>query len=255
MIDTHAHLNDPKLYANLDQIIIDSKSNHIDKIVCASYDLPSSILACEIANKYQDVYSTVGMHPHDSKYFCIDMQNQFVKLCKNNKKVVAIGEIGLDYHYDLSPRDIQKKVFEQQIFLAHQLKLPVVVHTREAIGDTVSILQKNKNYLDNGVVLHCFNASKEVAKILLDMNCKFSFGGSLTFKNSNVGEILKYIPLESFFLETDCPYLAPVPLRGQINVPKNIIYVAEKISQILQMDVEKIESITDKNAKQFFNLN
>lgn len=253
MIDTHAHLNDPELYADVDNIVKDSKQNGLDKIICASFDLPSSILACQIANQYDDVFCTVGMHPHDSKDYDDNMEKQFETLCKTNKKVVAFGEIGLDYHYDLSPRETQKQIFERQIILAHKLKLPIVIHTREAIGDTLSILQNNKQYLEYGVVFHCFNASKEVAKILLDQNFKFSFGGSVTFKNSNIGELIKYIPTQSFFLETDCPYLAPVPLRGQINVPKNVNLVAQKIAEILQTDKKQIENICDQNAKNFFN--
>lgn len=253
MIDTHAHLNDSKLYLDVQKIVLDSKANGISKIICASYDLPSSILACDIANAFPEVFCTVGMHPHDSKDYNVAMEQHFEQLC-TNKRVVAIGEIGLDYHYDLSPRQTQRQVFEQQIFLANKLSLPIVIHTREAIGDTLSILKSNKNLLDNGVVLHCFNESKETAKILLDMGCKFSFGGSITFKNNNVCEVIKYLPHDCFFLETDCPYLAPVPLRGQTNLPKNVNIVAKKISEILQTETKYIEKITDKNANAFFKL-
>lgn len=253
MIDTHCHLNDEKLYKNLDEILNDCIGENINKLICASYDLPSSKSSIEIANKYDSVYATIGMHPHDSKLYDESVEQEFISLAKH-KKVVAFGEIGLDYYYNLSPKNVQQEVFERQLVLADSLNLPVVIHTREAISDTLNILKNNLNYIKNGLVIHCYNASFEITKLFLDYGFKFSFGGPITYKNSNMPELIKKIPQESYFLETDCPYLAPQTLRGSINVPKNVRLVAEKIADITGETLEEVESFTDKNAKKFFNI-
>ena len=254
MIDTHCHLNDEKLYKDIDKIINDCKLKNITHLVCASYDLPSSKLSVDIANNHDIVYATIGMHPHDSDKYNDDVENQFINLAKN-KKVVAFGEIGLDYHYNLSPKNIQKQVFERQLVLADFLKLPVVVHTREAIGDTVDIIQNNLKYINNGLVFHCYNASFEITKKFIDYGFKFSFGGPVTYKNSNLPELIKKLPEDCYFLETDCPYLAPQGLRGTINIPQNVVCVAENIAQTIDKPVRYVEQFTDTNAKLFFKIN
>ena len=176
-----------------------------------------------------------------------------IQLSKN-KKVVAVGEIGLDYHYDLSPRDIQKQVFEKQILLAYKLGLPIVIHMREATQDTLEILEKNKQYIIRAV-LHCFNGSKQTLDKIMSMGFYVSYGGAVTFKNANgLLDIVKATPLDRIMLETDCPYMTPVPYRGQPNMPKYIPLVAEKICELKNISINQLQEITTKNAEKFFNL-
>lgn len=253
MIDTHAHLNDERLLNDFEQIILDCKQNGISKIVCASYDLLSSKTSIELSDKCDILFATIGTHPHDSKLYNDDVEKEYINMAKN-KKVVAFGEIGLDYHYDLSPRKIQREIFERQLILADKLKLPVVIHTREAIGDTIEILESNKKYINNGLVFHCYNASYDITKKFLKENYKFSFGGSTTYKNNKIVDTIKILPTDSYFLETDCPYLAPEPFRNQTNYPKHVNLVAENIANITCKSINEVERYTDENAIKFFNL-
>ena len=253
-IDTHAHLTDKCFQDYVDDILEQSKQHGIEKIFCASYDKQSSIESVELAKKYNDVYAIIGVHPHDAKTYDEQLEKTIIQLAQNNK-VVAIGEIGLDYHYDLSPRDIQKQVFEKQIDLAYQLGLPIVIHTREAIGDTMEILRKNKTKIQ-GALVHCFNASKEILREIMDMGFYVSYGGAVTFKNANgLLEAVKNTPLDRIMLETDCPYMTPVPYRGKTNFPKYIPIVAQKIAELKNISVEEIEIITTQNAQKFFKIN
>lgn len=253
MIDTHCHLNDEKLINEVRQIVEDCKKINVNKLICASYDLQSSKDAVDLSNNFSQIYATIGMHPHDSKLYDDSIEKQFEKLAKN-KKVIAFGEIGLDYHYNLSPKNTQIDVFIRQLVLADKLNLPVVIHTREAIGDTYEILKNHLNYLNNGLVIHCYNASKDMTKKFLDFGFKFSFGGPITYNNSNLPELISYMPTDSYFLETDCPYLSPQKLRGQTNYPQNVTIVAEKISQILNKEYKEVEKFTDENACRFFKI-
>lgn len=252
-VDTHAHLEDEKLIKNIDEILLDAYNNGVEKIVCASYDLASSQLATQISDTYQNVYATIGVHPHDAKTYSKETEQTLIQLSKN-KKVVAVGEIGLDYHYDLSPRDIQKQVFEKQILLAYKLGLPIVIHMREATQDTLEILEKNKQYIIRAV-LHCFNGSKQTLDKIMSMGFYVSYGGAVTFKNANgLLDIVKATPLDRIMLETDCPYMTPVPYRGQPNMPKYIPLVAEKICELKNISINQLQEITTKNAEKFFNL-
>lgn len=253
MIDAHAHLNDEK-FSNVEEIIIEANKTAVNKIICSSYDLPSSLKAVEIANRFDGVYANVGMHPHDSKLYDDNMEKTFLEL-STNKKVIAIGEIGLDYHYDLTPREIQKQVFEKQIFLAEKANLPIVVHMREATQDTLNILSKNKNHLRLGGLIHCFNGSYETFKIIYEMGFIISIGGALTFKNSkNLLELLTKLPKDGFIFETDCPYLTPEPFRGKINTPKNVELVYQKATQILDIEHNELCKIVEENVKRVFKI-
>ena len=254
MIDCHAHLNDEKLKNYIYEINNSSLNIGVNKIINVGYDLQSSIDAVKIASEYENMYAVVGVHPHDAKNYSSEVEQKLENLAKN-KKVVAIGEIGLDYHYDLSPRDVQKDVFIKQIILSHKLSLPIVIHTREAIGETLDILNEYKQFLTNGVLIHCFNASLEVLDIVIKNGWYVSFGGAITFKNGNkIVECVKNCPLDRTMLETDCPYMTPEPYRGQINTPVNIPIIAAKIAEIKQIDVKKVEEVTEKNTIKFFNL-
>lgn len=254
MIDSHAHLNDEKLLHNVEKIIELAHKNGIKKIITVGFDLKSSITAVELAEKYQCIYAVIGVHPHNSQNYNEAVENHIKNLAKS-KKVLAIGEIGLDYYYDLSPRDVQKAVFEKQIKLANELHLPIVVHTREAIGDTMNILNKYKDILKNNVLIHCFNASADILKIVSKNNWKVSFGGAITFKNANhLVDCVKNCPIENILLETDCPYMTPVPFRGELNTPDKLIYVANKIAQIKEIDVQDVIKTTEKNTIAFFKM-
>lgn len=255
MIDTHAHLNDKKLIDNLDQVILEAKDCGVETIFCVGYDLQSSKLANEISLKYDNVYAIVGVHPHDAKTYCEQVENELENIALANKKVIAIGEIGLDYHYDLSPREVQKQVFEKQLKLAKKLNLPIVIHTREAFGHTFEILEKNKDCLKKGGIMHCFSGGVDEAKKCFNLGLMISFGGSLTFdKTGELEKVLKNTPFNMFVLETDAPYLTPVPFRGKVNQPKYVKLVLQKVSNILNLTEQEVEQITNQNVKRMFNL-
>lgn len=252
LIDTHAHLNDEKLLPEVDEIVRNMQRDGLWGIVNASYDRASTEKSVELAGKYEGVFATVGTHPHDAKTFTADDYAQYARLARH-EKVVAVGEIGLDYFYDLSPRDVQKRVFIEQLELAKEVGLPVVLHIRDAYGDALEILQQNKNLIKTGALLHCYGGSEELSHEFLKLGCFFSFGGALTFKNAkhNV-ETLKSLPLDRFMLETDCPYMTPVPFRGEVNKPANVALVARKVAELLGKSVTEIEDITNRNALAFF---
>lgn len=252
LIDSHCHLNDSDLAPLADRIVGDFASDGILAVVNVGYDMPSSILAVKQANEYQNVFAAIGMHPHDSRLMTDDDYDVLRGLAKD-EKVVAIGEIGLDYHYDLSPRETQKEVFERQLVLADELKLPVILHVREAYEDTREILERNKKYLNSGVLLHCYSGSAEMVKTFDKYDCYYAFGGAITFKNAKHNlEALKAVKSDRLLLETDCPYMTPVPFRGQMNEPKHINLVLEKAAEILEKDKEELAKETVKNTLAFF---
>jgi TatD DNase family protein len=252
LIDTHCHLNDERLLGDAERIVNDFGSDGIECAVCVGYDLPSSVQAVALARKYADVYAAVGIHPHDSKDATEQAYAAIAALCEF-EKTVAVGEIGLDYFYDFSPRDVQKEVFIKQLELAHSLKLPVVLHVRDAYEDTRDILFQNQNLLSDGVVLHCYSGSAEMVKIFDRLDVYYSFGGAITFKGAkhNV-EALSAVPENRLLLETDCPYMTPVPFRGKTNEPKYIGLVAEKAAQVRGLTLERLKEITACNTKALF---
>lgn len=267
-IDVHAHINDEKLIDNVEEIIENAKENKVEKIICSASDFPSSEKAVMLAEKYENVYATCGIHPEDCFSYNTDVY-QKLKILAENKKVVAIGEIGLDYYnIEFQKRDLenegkfltdeeikqkQKEVFISQINLANELNLPIVVHTRDAMGDTLNILKSNKEKLKNGGLIHCYSGSVESAKEFFSLGFYISVGGVITFKNSvNIQNVIKQVGIERVMLETDCPYLSPEPFRGKLNEPKNIPLVADKISNILEILPEKVGEITSQNAKNLF---
>lgn len=253
MIDTHAHLQDEK-YTNIEELIQNARKEGVNTIICASSDLHTSMKAVDISNKYSEVYATIGVHPHDAKTYCEKVENELINLAKG-EKIVAVGEIGLDYHYMYSSIDEQKLAFLKQIELANMLKLPIVVHSREATGDTVDILKSNLDKLKNGVCIHCFNMSVEILREITKWGFYISIGGIVTFKNaSNIIDVIKECDINKLMLETDSPYLTPVPFRSKINEPKYVKITAEKIAEIKGISVEELDKITTKNAMQFFKI-
>ncbi len=251
-IDTHAHLNDEKLLSDVQEVIFRAKEFNVERIVNAGYDLASSQKGIELADKYKEVYACIGVHPENASSFDNAVEN-FIMENGEREKVVAIGEIGLDYHYEGYDKELQKKVFIRQLELADELNLPVVIHSRDATGDMLEILKNNKKLLKHGGLMHCFNGSLQTLKEVLSLRLKVSFGGAITFKNSkNAPMLISNIPLDCFTLETDCPYLCPEPFRGKINEPKNIPLIAQKIADILNINVSEIEEISTENAKNLF---
>lgn len=256
--DTHAHLNDKKFADDIAEVIKRAWDAKVSKILVASYDEASSSSAVSIANNWENIYCSVGIHPHDAKEYSEASGEILTKLALNNKKVVAIGEIGLDYHYENSDREIQKEVFYKQIEIASKLKLPFIVHNRDAHGDTVEILQRAFSeglLLDSPGVLHCYSGSLETAKILIDLGFYISFAGPVTFKNATkLVEVMREIPIERLFIETDCPYLSPEPFRGKRNEPAYVRFIAKKIAELKNIPIEEVAKITTDNACKLFGI-
>ncbi len=251
-IDTHAHLNDKKFDDDREELIVSLKDSDVEKVITVGTDIDSSKECIDIADKYENIYAAVGLHPHDAKFFKEDDIVVFEKMAEH-KKVVAIGEIGLDYHYDFSPRDIQMETFLKQIELAKRLNLPAVYHIREAFGDFLPMV-KNGMVYGNGV-MHCYGGSVESAKICLDAGMMISFTGVISFKNANkIRDVVKYVPLDRIMTETDCPYMAPIPYRGKRNQPAYVKEVAVAMAGIKGISIDKIAETTYNNAVRFFNL-
>ena len=251
IIDTHAHLNDERLVPLAQEIMGTMQEKGLGAIINVGYDRPSSELALKQAREYENLYAVVGIHPHDAKAQTQDDYRYFESVSQD-KKVVAIGEIGLDFYYDLSDRDVQKRVFVEQLELAHALKLPVVMHVRDAYGLALEILKENKRFLEYSGVMHCYAGSKELLKEFVDLGLYASFGGVTTFKNFGKAEVVKYCPSDRLLLETDCPYMTPVPYRGKTNMPEYIILVRDKIQE-WRDDVD-VESVTTRNARSLFKI-
>ena len=250
MIDTHAHLDFPEFAEDFEQVRQRAAEVGVRQIINIGVDLKSSYQATEFAKRFPEMFAAVGFHPHDSKHYT-DKAEAELRGLANNFKVVAIGETGLDYYRDHSPRDKQRRVFISQIQLAKSLGLPLVVHIRNAYAEALDILAAEQA-AETGVVLHCFSGDKKEAFRALDLGYSLSFGGVLTFKNSRLPELVVDIPLESILLETDSPFLAPHPYRGQRNQPALVQMVYLKLAEILGRDFDEIETQIDKNAESFF---
>ncbi len=252
IIDSHCHLTDERLLPSVESIVSSLENDGLESVITVGYDLPSSVTGVEIARKHKNVYATVGMHPHDSRLMTEEIYDTFRVLAEDSK-VVAIGEIGLDYYYDLSPRDVQQRVFQEQIELADSLKLPIALHVRDAYGDTEKILSDNKSKLSHGVLLHCYSGSSEMVKVFSKFDAYFSFGGAITFKNAvhNI-ESLKCVSLDRLLFETDAPYMTPVPFRGKTNFPKYTSLVVKKASEVLEIPEEVLIRKSNQNTKTLF---
>ncbi|MDR3293445.1 MAG: TatD family hydrolase [Clostridiales bacterium] len=252
LIDAHAHLNDERLINDVEEILSRFPEYGVESAVCASYDAASSEAAVELARRYRSVFATVAFHPHEAKSYTDKDGERFIELAKE-PKVVAIGETGLDYFYDLSPRDVQKKVFVEHLRLADAVKLPVVIHVRDAYEDTLEILKENKGYLNHGVLIHNYSGSVEMMREFDKFGCYYSFGGTLTFKNNRRGiEAFLAADKTRILLETDCPYLTPEPHRGRLNFPYYVKFVAEKCAALLGTDVGEVAEMTKENTERLF---
>ena len=255
--DSHSHYNDEKFDEDRDTVIKQTYDEGITKFICAGYDVESSKKSIEIANKYDYIYSICGISPNDvpDELDKIDEEiNKIEELIKkdSNKNVVAVGEIGLDYHWNDQNKQIQKEMFIKQIKLANKYNLPIVIHTREAVQDTLDIL-KNECIAINKGVFHCCPLNRELVKEALKLGFYISFAGPITFKNSkNAEEIVNMVPIEKILIETDSPYLAPEPKRGTRNDSRNVKLVAQKIANFKNMPLQDVADITYKNACNIF---
>lgn len=250
LVDTHCHLNHKDFNDDREDIFKEIEEN-MEFVVNIGYDLSSSRKSVEYAEKYKNVYATVGLHPTDiGDEWNPIVENALLEMGKN-EKVVAIGEIGLDYHWMTKNESIQKQWFREQMEIARKLNKPVVIHTREATEDTVKIL---KEFPDLHGIVHCYPGSYEIAMEVIG-NYYFGIGGVLTFKNSKkMVEVVKKLPLERLVIETDAPYLTPEPFRGKRNLPEYVKYVVEKIAEIKGVSVEEVAKITNQNAKEVYKI-
>lgn len=251
--DSHAHLDDLKYDPDREEMLMRARQNGVSCIVNVGYDMPSSRRSVALAEKYEFIYAAVGIHPHDAAEATEDAFNEIRNLAAL-PKTVAIGEMGLDYYRDLSPRDIQQQVFRQQIQLAIELQKPVIIHDRDAHGDVMRIL-KEENAAQAGGVLHCFSGSMEMARECLQMGFYLSIAGPVTFNNAKkLTEIAAEIPLDRLLIETDAPYLTPEPHRGKRNESAYVVHVGKRIAELRNIPVEELAAATTANAKELFKI-
>lgn len=250
IFDTHAHYDDLRFEEDRDELLCSLNDKGVSHIVNCGCDLKSSLTTHALAQKHDFIFAAIGVHAHEAEE-ATESDLEEIERLYNNKKVVAVGEIGLDYHYDFSPRERQLEVFERQLILANKLDLPVIVHDREAHEDTMNLLKKHR---PKGVV-HCFSGSAEMAKEIVKLGMHIGIGGAVTFKNAKKPvEVVEYLPLDRLLLETDAPYMTPVPFRGQRCDSAHIAYTAEKIAEIKGIDVQELIDICNGNAKRLFNI-
>ena len=250
MFDTHTHINTKKYENILENTITNAKNNGVNKILAVGMDLETSKIAIDIANNYENVFATVGIHPayvNESNHLDLDY-------LYNNDKVVAVGEIGLDFYWTKDNKELQLKVFEEQILKAITLNLPVIIHTRNSFKETYEIVKKYQGRLTG--VFHCFSSNLEDAIKTVELGFYIGIDGPITFKNNNTEliKIVKNIDLKNILIETDSPYLTPKPFRGKMNEPANVRYVAEKIAEIKNVDLSEVIKQTTKNAKKLFKI-
>ena len=254
--DSHAHLDDEKFNEDREEVIQKIKEAGITKFISAGYSLEGSKKAIELSNKYEFIYATSGISPNDipqTEQELWIMLQEIAKIAKENSKVRAIGEIGLDYYWNKENKDLQKKAFTEQINLANDLRLPIVIHTRDAVMDTIQILKENE-VIKKGI-FHCCPLNRELVKEALKLGFYISFAGPVTFKNSkNAEEIVEMVPMNKILIETDSPYLSPEPLRGRRNDPRNVKYIAQKISEIKGITLQEVAKNTYNNAKNIFGI-
>lgn len=264
LFDSHTHINN-ETYSDEERknLMREIEESEIGYICDVAFDYDSSVLALSHAEKYDFCYATAGVHPHDAKSMTEKTLADIGKLAEENEKIVAIGEIGLDFHYDFSPRDVQRYWFRRQIELANELALPMVIHSREADRETMDILieegafsDERKKLFEDGkphVDIHCYSGSAEFAKEYLKLGAVLGIDGPVTYKNNRKTiEVVETVPLESLLIETDAPYLTPVPFRGKPNKSPYVRYVAEKIAEVKELTFEEVASATLTNAKNFF---
>ena len=247
--DTHAHVF-KEYYENIDEVVANAHKNGIDRIIVDADNIKSCYEVLELANEYDEVYCCLGIHPEE-----VDDSLEELKIIvednKDNPKFIAIGEIGLDYYWTKDTKVKQQVLLEEQLKLAEKYNKPVIIHSREATKDTIDILSKYPNVIGD---IHCFSGSLETAQIYLKMGYYIGVGGVVTFKNANIKDVIKEIPLDRLLLETDSPFLSPEPVRGKTNEPANVKHVAEFIADLKGVEVEELSKITEENVNRLFKL-
>lgn len=252
LFDSHAHIDNQRFDSDRDEVLARSRENGVTGIINAGACMPSSAASIELAEKYPEVYAAVGVHPHDAEGVKDEDYEQLADWSRH-PRVVAIGEIGLDYYYDYSPRAIQKEVFIRQIDVARQMQLPIIIHDRDAHGDVLEIVKKEAQGVTG--VFHCFSGSMEMARECLALGFYIAVGGSVTFKNAaKLPAVAASVPLDRLLFETDCPYLTPQPYRGRRNEPAYVRIVAEYVAELRQMELPALAEATTANVKRLFRI-
>ena len=254
IFDTHCHLNDEKLLPNVKEVIESAKEAGVNKFAVIGWDKESSLLAVKLAEEYEEVYAVIGFHP-ENIFDVSEKDYESTMSLYKHPKVVAIGEIGLDYHWTTDPqrRELQKEWFVKQIKFANEHKMPIVIHNREAFGDCLSILRENRPLY--GGVMHCYSGSVELLKDVIDLGLMIGLDGPVTFTNAKTPkEVAEVVPLDKLVVETDCPYLSPHPLRGTVNEPKNIVWVVDEIAKLKQMSKKHLLDVLYENSLRLYNL-
>lgn len=258
-VDSHAHIDGEEYDADRDEVIARARDAGVVAILNVGTGDPHSGTlerAVELAEKNQDIYAAVGVHPHDARLFDKAAEQRLLQLVRQSERIIAWGEIGLDFHYDNSPREIQREVFAQQLRLARTASLPVIIHSREADDETVEILQTEWHGSGLGGVMHCFGGSPSMARSVLELGFTISFAGNVTFKKAeNLREAARVVPLDRLFIETDCPFLTPIPFRGRRNEPARVLEVARCLADLHGLEMAEIGRLTAENFFRFFNLN
>ena len=256
IVDSHCHLDYSSLYNQLDDVIKRAEYNQVKYLLTICTTLKSFETIKLITDKYENIYGTFGIHPHETKKFVHVDKTFILNSKKDNNKIIGIGETGLDFYYNFSEKNTQRKSFIEHINAALELNIPIIVHTREAENDTCEILKSENKNSNLKILIHCFTGSKEFVKKLLDINCYVSVSGIITFNSSTeLAETVSFIPIEKLLVETDSPYLSPMPFRGKPNEPSYIIHTIDKLSLIKKMPKKKIISNTTNNFKKLFDIN
>ena len=255
IVDSHCHLDYPSLNDQLNDVVKRAERNNVKCLLTICTTLESYKKINDIIDQYNSIYGTFGIHPHESEKYANINSNYIVDLVKDNKKVIGIGETGLDFYYNHSDKKVQKDMFIEHIHAASELDLPIIVHSRNAEKDTYEILKSETNKTNRKILIHCFTGSKDFAKKLLDINCFISLSGIITFKNSvELVKTVSDIPIENILVETDSPYLAPMPHRGKPNEPSYIVHIIEKLSNIKGITPDLVAKVTTANFKKLFKL-
>ncbi|GAA5417898.1 D-aminoacyl-tRNA deacylase [Paraliobacillus ryukyuensis] len=253
LFDTHVHLNVEQFDEDREVVIQRAKETGVEHMVIVGFDHETIPKAIELAETYEQFYAAVGWHPVDAIDFT-EKELAWLEELAKHPKVVALGEMGLDYHWDKSPHDVQKEVFRKQIRLARKVGMPIIIHNREATEDIIAILQE-ENAKEVGGIMHCYNDSPAYVPACLDMNFYISLGGPVTFKNAKLPkEVAKMVPLDRLLIETDCPFLAPHPNRGKRNEPAYVALVADQIASLRGITVTEVQRATEENAKRLFGI-
>lgn len=257
-VDSHCHIDGPEYDADREEVIARAREAGVTTMLNVGTGDPQSGVferAATLAEQHEELYCAIGVHPHDAKLFDASAEKRLIDLAKQNSRVIAWGEIGLDYHYDHSPREVQRDVFGRQLAIAGELNLPVVIHSREADEDTVAILRQELSGFSRAGVMHCFGGSLEMAEQAIELGFFISFAGNLTFKKADdLRAIAQKLPLERLLIETDCPYLTPMPFRGKRNEPARVVETAKFLAELKNVTLEDVGRVTTENFERLFGV-